>query len=125
MRSLSSLRAHAKQTIDRVALAEQAPVELASSGVAATAASTWYWAKVTSIQTSTFKARLVDSNGNVTGDELTVNVAACTMTGVTITPTLSSELPWIQVGVELMIEERTGRRPGWWLVGHNVTTCAG
>lgn len=96
-------------------------VRLGASG----AVSTWAWAKVTAVGTSTFSAKLVDNSGNVYGDTLTVNVAACVMDNVTTTPTLSTELPWIKAGVELMIEQRTGRRPGWWLVGHNVTTCAG
>lgn len=94
-------------------------------GGAGGTAQTWKWAKVTAVQSAMFLAKLVDDNGAPTGSDLNVNVAACTSTGVTTTPSLANELPWIQVGVELMIEYRTGRRPGWWLVGHNVTTCPG
>lgn len=94
-------------------------------GGAGGTAQTWKWAKVTAVQNEMFFAKLVDDNGAPTGSDLNVNVAACTSTGVTTAPSLANELPWIQVGVELMIEYRTGRRPGWWLVGHNVTTCPG
>jgi hypothetical protein len=87
--------------------------------------SRWVWATVQAVGTSTFTAKLVDSAGNAIGDTLTVNVAACTAMGVTTSPTLGTELPWIAPGVTLMIEQRTGYRSGWWLGAHNVTTCEG
>jgi len=122
VRSLSSLRAHAKQTIDKLLIPQRAAVQLASG---AAASSAWRWATVISVGTSTFTAQLLDDSGNATGSQLTVNVAACTATGVTVTPTLATELPWIVAGQTVMIEQRTGYRAGWWLAGHNVTTCAG
>lgn len=96
-------------------------VRLSGSG----GSGSWKWAKITAVGTSTFSAKLLDSAGKVYGDTLTVSIAACTSNGVTITPTIADDMPWITTNTIVAIEQRSGYRAGWWLLGHNVTTCAG
>lgn len=81
------------------------------------------WAQVTSVGASTFSARLLDATGNMTGEDLTVQVAAAGPTSLKFNPILAEELPWIAVGGEVLIEYRSGYRPGWWLAPHNITSC--
>ncbi len=81
------------------------------------------WAQVTAVAESSFSARLLDATGNMTGDELNVQVAAAGPTSVRFNAVLAQELPWIAVGGEVLIEYRSGYRTGWWLAPHNVTSC--
>lgn len=85
---------------------------------------TWVWAKVQSVGTSTFTAKLVDDAGSEYGDAITVGVYAAILAGFTTAPLLATMMPWIKAGELVQIEKRSGFREGWWLVGSPITTCS-
>jgi len=85
------------------------------------------WARIVSVQASTFTARLMDNEGNEQGPLITVNVLGATSTGITATPTLSICSPRLTAGsivrVTSMPAAGSNRPAGYWLADLVFETC--
>jgi hypothetical protein len=86
----------------------------------------WRWAKVTALQDTYVRARLVDNSGEVTGDEFDVHLYAATVAGPTITPTVANLSPNPAVGSWLRVTTYRGPTSNaiqWWSVDTFWDTC--
>jgi hypothetical protein len=85
------------------------------------------WAKVKSVDTSTFTAKLLDASGDETGEEFTVRVLGATANGYTPTPALADCMPQIVVGdiVRVATLQAAGSiyPEGYWLTDLVFETC--
>lgn len=85
------------------------------------------WAKVKTVGTSTFTAKLLDASGNETGAEFTVYVLGSTSSGYTPSPTLANCAPKITVNAVVRVATLPAAGAsypaGYWLTDLAFETC--
>lgn len=127
MRAISALRNHARQSLD--ALRRSQGVRTLLDARAGGGGALILWAKITSVSSTTFVAKLVDADGNVGQNvEFTCNVLASGVSGLIVTGfTLANCAPQLSVDaiVPVMVMPAAGatRPAGYWLAWYVVDTC--